>query len=383
MNEHVGQASSASLRTLDLHVLDKADLTDSGFGEGTFRKVLLDEGRPGRSAGSWILSFVGHGLAVGALLAIPAALPEASSQVGRQLASLVAPPVERPPATEQRIVRPVQIPRTKAFVAPVAPRVSAAKPVTPDFPLEAPVVSVAILQPSPNVPNIPRELPPPIRTDNLPQATAAPVPAKRIAVQPSGFSGAESATPNTTRGVVTGVGSFNAVSAAQAAPRATAIATGSFGAARTSEDRTPARGSVAPTSAFTPAPAPEEPVRREAVSKGVFGDTTIAAATRNVAAPAAPVAETPVEIVSKPRPEYTSEARNLHIEGEVLLEILFSASGEARVTRVVRGLGHGLDETAAAAARGIRFKPARRGGVPTDSSAVVHITFQLALGDVK
>jgi hypothetical protein len=45
---------------------------------------------------------------------------------------------------------------------------------------------------------------------------------------------------------------------------------------------------------------------------------------------------------------------------------------------VVRGLGHGLDENAVAAAGGIRFHPARRDGTPVDYQATVHITFELA-----
>jgi TonB family protein len=85
-----------------------------------------------------------------------------------------------------------------------------------------------------------------------------------------------------------------------------------------------------------------------------------------------------VEILSKPRPAYTDEARRLQIEGEVLLEILFSASGQVRVLRTVRGLGHGLDETAIAAAEAIRFRPAERGRVSADSTAIVHLVFQLA-----
>jgi TonB family protein len=92
----------------------------------------------------------------------------------------------------------------------------------------------------------------------------------------------------------------------------------------------------------------------------------------------APVAATPVEILFKPRPLYALEARRLKIEGEVLVELLFAASGEARVLRVVRGLGHGLDENAISAAEAIRFRPAQRGGAPVDSTAIVHIIFQLA-----
>jgi len=86
----------------------------------------------------------------------------------------------------------------------------------------------------------------------------------------------------------------------------------------------------------------------------------------------------PAEILSKPTPLYTDEARAKRIEGEVLLEVVFEASGRLRVTKIVRGLGHGLDENAVRAAEQIRFKPALKDGQPSDSTAVVHIIFQLA-----
>src|SRR5580658_6454694 len=89
-------------------------------------------------------------------------------------------------------------------------------------------------------------------------------------------------------------------------------------------------------------------------------------------------AATPVEITFKPNPVYTDEARSLKLEGEVLLEVSFSANGTLHVNRVVRGLGHGLDEAAIAAATKIQFKPATRAGQPVDSTAIVHVTFQLA-----
>jgi TonB family protein len=108
-----------------------------------------------------------------------------------------------------------------------------------------------------------------------------------------------------------------------------------------------------------------------------FGDTTIEkiskARTQTVADRFAPV-----EILIKPKPAYPEEAREKKIEGEVLIEMEFSASGEAHVLRLVRGLGYGLDESALAAARGIRFRPATRDGLLVDSAAVVHILFQLA-----
>jgi TonB family protein len=89
-------------------------------------------------------------------------------------------------------------------------------------------------------------------------------------------------------------------------------------------------------------------------------------------------ATTQVEIISKPSPVYTQEARQLKLEGEVLLEVLFGANGQLHVNRVVRGLGHGLDEAAVTAASQMRFKPAQRIGTPIDSTAIVHVVFQLA-----
>ncbi len=86
----------------------------------------------------------------------------------------------------------------------------------------------------------------------------------------------------------------------------------------------------------------------------------------------------PAEVIFKPTPTYTPEARNLRIEGEVVLEVVFEASGKLRVVRVVQGLGHGLDESAMHAAEQIRFKPAKRDGQPSDYTAMVHILFQLA-----
>lgn len=85
-----------------------------------------------------------------------------------------------------------------------------------------------------------------------------------------------------------------------------------------------------------------------------------------------------VEITYKPKPVYTDEARQLRLEGEVLLEVMFGSNGQLQVNRIVRGMGHGLDEAAVAAANKMRFKPALRNGTPVDSTAVVHVVFQLA-----
>jgi len=109
----------------------------------------------------------------------------------------------------------------------------------------------------------------------------------------------------------------------------------------------------------------------------VMSDTA-ADPARPAVIPAARDAVRPVEVLSKPKPVYSDEARRLQIEGEVLLEVVFSAAGQVHILRIVRGLGHGLDENAIAAAEAIRFRPAERALVATDSTAIVHIVFQLA-----
>jgi TonB family protein len=86
----------------------------------------------------------------------------------------------------------------------------------------------------------------------------------------------------------------------------------------------------------------------------------------------------PVMIQSKPTPVYTSEARQLRVEGEVLLSVVFTADGQIRILNVVRGLGHGLDEAAQRAAQGVKFSPAMRDGHPVDANATLHIVFQLS-----
>jgi len=140
----------------------------------------------------------------------------------------------------------------------------------------------------------------------------------------------------------------------------------------------PVRRVVTATGAFDGTISSTQAISHSEISTGTFGDASAASpahrATRNTDAAISSAAE----ILSKPRPQYTEEARRLQVEGEVLIEVLFSASGEVRVLRTIRGLGHGLDENAIAAARAIQFRPAKRGDTAADSTAVIHIVFQLA-----
>ena len=91
-----------------------------------------------------------------------------------------------------------------------------------------------------------------------------------------------------------------------------------------------------------------------------------------------PVQSTSVEILSKPPAEYTSEARQMRIQGDVVLSVTFLSNGQVVVHGVLRGLGHGLDQEAVREAQQIQFRPATRNGRPMDVTTRITITFQLA-----
>ena len=278
--------------------------------------------------------------------------------------TLLAPMAETP-------VLPARIrtPRPERYISP--PPALSPLPATParlDPPPEPMIPTPAIEVPKSTLVEIPKS---PVTLATIKASgftdakTATPEPAPKPVVKVSGFQSAESSPTGPARGtspVTAGVGAFDSASSAAGAPARNATALGR-------------------SSGFSDASASgaSETQHHGSVTNGTFGDSTVDKGARQTAPrKAAAAAFTPVEILSKPQPAYTDDARSKKIEGEVLLEMQFSASGEARVLRVVRGLGHGLDEAALTAAQGIRFRPATRDGVAVDSAAIVHIVFQLA-----
>jgi len=113
------------------------------------------------------------------------------------------------------------------------------------------------------------------------------------------------------------------------------------------------------------------------VQSSGFGDQTVADAPKKKAAAEAPI-DTPVNILDKPKPQYTAEGRSLKLEGDVVIDVVFLSNGTMQINRVVSGLGHGLDESAVRAAQQIKFKPAKREGQPVDFPARVRIEFRMA-----
>jgi TonB family protein len=116
------------------------------------------------------------------------------------------------------------------------------------------------------------------------------------------------------------------------------------------------------------------------VSSGKVASAGIPAAPTAVAEAPRTVGPVPtdLEVISKPKPQYTSEAKQLKVQGDVILRVTFAASGQVMVQGIVHSLGHGLDEEARRVAQQIRFRPATRNGQAVDMTTNITITFQLA-----
>src|SRR6516164_2114782 len=92
---------------------------------------------------------------------------------------------------------------------------------------------------------------------------------------------------------------------------------------------------------------------------------------------AAALSAVPPTIRYKPNPAYSAEGLERKIQGAVVLEVIFLASGQIKVTRVVSGLDFGMDDEAIHAAQRIRFTPAMLDGKPVDFPARIRIEFRL------
>jgi len=92
--------------------------------------------------------------------------------------------------------------------------------------------------------------------------------------------------------------------------------------------------------------------------------------------PVAVVSE-PFKLISKPKPTYTDAARQNSVTGTVRLRVIFLASGQVGSISSINGLPYGLTEQAIAAARAIKFEPAKKNGVPIGSSRIIEYSFAI------
>ena len=252
--------------------------------------------------------------------------------------------VERTPRPKTSLTfAPVSlvVPRDALSARPERPRLAARKfeplpkPLHPPAPADEPIRKAEASAPV------------------TPTSPAPPVQAEVLERPPNTIPNVQKAEP------VVRVGAFEAIAPSRSRPRETAaVVPAGFGDASARGTRALPTAVVA-SGGFDRQVAPPPPVTPSVAPAAVFGDSA------------------PIEILFKPKPRYTDEAEALGIQGTVVLEVEFTASNEVRVLRVIRKLGHGLDEAAARAAEQIRFKPARRQGVAVDSRVTVQIEFHL------
>lgn len=84
---------------------------------------------------------------------------------------------------------------------------------------------------------------------------------------------------------------------------------------------------------------------------------------------------TKAQILSKPNPGYTLEARRNGTSGRVQLRLLLSSTGRITTVRVLKGLPDGLTESSVKAACQIRFKPAIKDDKPVSQHLIVEYGF--------
>jgi len=337
-----------------------------------FKDSLLPEGQT-----RWDLFGTGFGLqcvAIGILVILPMLMPEKLEAVKRYWATPLVeapvvtawkpqppPPVKTPPVKKKMVVK--EVPKPVEAIAPPKPKIY--NPVI-TTPIAKPVV--AKKQAAPDMSQVAKAFPDPNPPMSMGSSAIPTLKKPREEVQTGGFgdpNGLPAASGKVTRAVnANALGSYDL-------PPGPGYGNGTGGAKG-------ARGVVASTGFGNGvAVGSAGGGNHGAVQQGVFADQQATAAPQ-VKKAAAVSNSKPVEILFKPRPVYTDQARNKKIEGEVLLQVVFSASGDVKVERVVQGLGYGLDESAESAARQIRFHPAQQDGQPVDSTAIVHIVFELA-----
>lgn len=283
---------------------------------------------------------------------------------------LVAPVLAPVPRESEPVVEAKKIPPPKPIIPP---KVQARPPVLTPPPIEMPKMEVAKVTP-PKVTAVPR-----LGTFRSPElasmGSSAPVTEHKPPrqVQTGGFGDPNGVPVNNNSAgkgpVIAKVGSFdlpsgpgsgNGTGGDKGARGTVASAGFGSGIAGPGDGGTGTRGDgkVRSTNFGNAVPAPSDGPKRQAATT--------------------PSKDTPVSLLSKPAPSYTLEARQRKIEGDVELEVEFTATGQVRVLRVVQGLGYGLDESAVKAAEKIRFAPARRDGQAIDSQGRLRIVFRLS-----
>lgn len=76
------------------------------------------------------------------------------------------------------------------------------------------------------------------------------------------------------------------------------------------------------------------------------------------------------------KPEYTDDAANIDLVATVEISAIFGTAGRVESSEVLRWAGFGLDESALATVRKLRFKPAMKQGKPISVRGLVRYNFK-------
>jgi protein TonB len=85
----------------------------------------------------------------------------------------------------------------------------------------------------------------------------------------------------------------------------------------------------------------------------------------------------PPRLLREVKADYTEDARQRGISGDVVLEIVVRRDGSVGDIRILKGLAGGLNDRAVQAVRQWRFSPASRQGAPVDVIVEVAVEFKL------
>jgi TonB family protein len=356
--------------------------TDNSMKRATFGLLPEPEGRMGSFGMSMVIN-----VTVGALMLLLTIAQVHQVQEHRYQTTQLIFPVEQPKPYVPPVPR-IKLPPPPQIAKLEQPKIEMPKPVPP------PPKVAEIKLPTPVMPKI--EAAPPKRFMPPPQPklgafkSEAPTTVANNKSAPSpkmgGFGDPEGVKPNpsaTRTATIAAVGSFNAApgpAVGAGAARQGAVHGADFGSGVANgvpggKDKNATVASAGFGNGVLGGTGSKD--SHGTVARGSFGDNMYGSAPAPAVHPQAPQT-TPIVVLAKPLPVYTSEARQLKIEGDVTLEVRFMATGQVEVLRVVAGLGHGLDEQAKLAAERIRFKPATKDGQAVDQVSIIHVTFQMA-----
>jgi TonB family protein len=93
--------------------------------------------------------------------------------------------------------------------------------------------------------------------------------------------------------------------------------------------------------------------------------------------PSAMAVTSALKVLSKPRAQYTDQARTNNVQGVVRLKITLNANGSVGSITPLNNLPYGLTEQAIAAARQIKFEPRKVNGVPQSSIVTFEYSFTI------